>query len=185
MQIETLKLDGPVLIRPRVFADERGFFLESYHAGRFAEAGLPTEWAQDNHSRSARGILRGLHYQSGVGQGKLVRCVRGAIWDVWVDIRPGSPTFGQWDSIELNEDNHAMIYIPVGFAHGYTVLSESADCVYKCTSVYNAQLESGIAWNDPEIAVAWPVAEPILSLRDQGNPSLREYAAAAGLESAR
>ena len=177
MRLETLRLAGPILIHPRVFADERGFFLESYSEPVFAGEGINTHWVQDNHSRSMRGTLRGLHFQAGEGQAKLVRCVRGAIWDVCVDIRPASPTFGQWEAVELTEENQAMLYIPTGFAHGFVVLSESADCLYKCSRIYDAALETGVAWNDPEIGVEWPIAEPILSLRDQQNQSLADLRA--------
>lgn len=177
MHAEPLRLHGPKLIHPRVFADERGFFMESYHAPGFEALGLPTLWVQDNHSRSSKGTLRGLHFQAGEGQAKLVRCVRGAIWDVVVDIRPDSPTWGEWEAVELSEENKTMLFIPTGFAHGFVVLSESAEVLYKCSRVYDAALESGIAWDDPQIAVAWPIADPILSQRDRQNISLADLRA--------
>lgn len=162
------------LIDPQVFADERGYFLESWHRDKFAAAGIDCSFAQDNHSRSTRGTLRGLHYQKQPGQAKLLRCVRGAIWDVAVDIRPGSPTFGQWVAEELSETNHRFLFIPVGFAHGFVVLSAEADVMYKCSNIYIAETEAGIAWDDPDVAVAWPMKDPVLSKRDRSNPRLRE-----------
>lgn len=175
MNITARPIEGLWQVQPRVFEDERGFFYESYNAVAFAAAGLPTDWAQDNHSRSVRGTLRGLHFQKGPGQAKLVRCARGAIWDVAVDIRPGSPTLGRWHAAELSEQNRAMICMTEGFAHGFVVLSEAAEVLYKCSTVYDAGLESEIAWNDPELGVDWPVADPILSPRDRQARSFREY----------
>jgi dTDP-4-dehydrorhamnose 3,5-epimerase len=173
MKFTPLPLPGLVLVEPAVHGDARGFFMETYREDRFAAAGIPTHFVQDNHSRSRRGTVRGLHYQRDPGQAKLVRCASGAIWDVAVDIRPDSPTFGRWHGEELTADNHRMLYIPIGFAHGFAVLSDVADVLYKVSSVYNAATEAGIAWDDPGIGVDWRVAEPILSERDRGNPRLR------------
>jgi dTDP-4-dehydrorhamnose 3,5-epimerase len=163
-----------LLIEPQVFPDDRGFFLESYNRERFAAAGIDTLFVQDNHSRSVKGTLRGLHYQRAPGQAKLVRVARGSIWDAAVDIRPGSPTFGQWVAEELSEENQRMLLVPVGFAHGFVVLSEEADVLYKCSHFYVPETEAGIAWDDPDVGLAWPDSAPMLSARDQGNPHLRE-----------
>ncbi len=175
--IET-NLPGVVIIETDFFRDERGLFIESYHRERFAAHGIPAEFVQDNHSRSAQGVLRGLHYQDDrQPQGKLLRCIRGVVWDVAVDIRLGSPTFGQWAGVELSEDNMRQFWVPEGFAHGFTALSASADLFYKCTSYYNPAVEGAIAWNDPDLAIAWPVTNPTLSGRDQQAMSLAEYRA--------
>jgi dTDP-4-dehydrorhamnose 3,5-epimerase len=175
MELETTPIEGLLLVRPRIFNDERGFFYESYNAAVFERVGLPAIWLQDNHARSGRGTLRGMHFQLGPGQGKLVRCTQGHVWDVAIDIRPGSPTFGQWHGIELNDESRVMYYVPAGFAHGYCVLSETAEVQYKCTTVYDAALECEFAWNDPEIGVRWPVIDPILSKRDVNARSFAEY----------
>jgi len=168
MQVHTTPLPGLLVIEPRVFADARGFFLETFHADKFAEHGLPGTWLQDNLSRSSRGTLRGLHYQRQHPQGKLVYVTRGAVWDVAVDLRRQSPTFGQWFGTELNAENHRQMYVPVGFAHGFCVLSESADFAYKCTDLYRPTDERTLLWNDPELGIAWPDVEPrILSSKDQ------------------
>ena len=166
MELETTPLAGLWIVKPRVFADARGFFFESYNSAIFARHGVDHPWVQDNHARSVRGTVRGLHFQRGAGQAKLVRCVRGRIWDVAVDIRPDSPTYRKWHGLELTEDNKLMLLILTGFAHGYAVLSEEAECLYKCSSVYDPKLEFGFQWNDHEIGVQWPVSEPILSKRD-------------------
>ena len=163
-----------IRIEPTVFRDARGFFLESYHRDRFSAAGIGCAFVQDNHSRSVRGTLRGLHYQREPGQAKLVRVARGRIWDVAVDIRPGSPTFGRWVAAELSDANQHMLFVPVGFAHGFVVLSAVADVLYKCSHVYVPETEAGIAWNDPDIGIRWPIDQPLLSPRDQSNPRLRE-----------
>jgi len=160
------------LIEPKVFRDARGFFLESYHQRRFAEAGIDAGFVQDNHARSARGTLRGLHFQRRPGQAKLVRAVAGRIWDVAVDIRPGSPTFGKWEAWELDDQSMRMVFIPVGFAHGYVALSE-AEVEYKVDAFYDPDEEKGFAWNDPDVGVKWPVTAPTLSHRDQAAPSFR------------
>jgi dTDP-4-dehydrorhamnose 3,5-epimerase len=152
--------------------------MESWNAARFAEAGMAADWVQDNHARSVRNTLRGLHFQRGRGQAKLIRCVRGAVWDVALDIRPASPTFGQWYGCELSDENHLQLFIPAGFAHGYAVLSDLADVLYKCDRLYDAALEDGIRWNDADLAVAWPVREPLLSARDQTSQTFAEFCAA-------
>jgi dTDP-4-dehydrorhamnose 3,5-epimerase len=175
--IEKTPIEGLVVVKPRVFRDARGFFAETYNRERFAEAGLGLEFVQDNHSLSARGTLRGLHFQTTPGQAKMVRCTRGRIWDVAVDIRPGSPTFGRHHAVELTPDDMAMFFVPVGFAHGFLVLSEEAEVQYKCSNVYNPATESGIAWNDPDLNVPWPLEgiDPLLSERDKSNQSFAEW----------
>jgi len=169
-----LQLPEVILIEPRVFADERGYFLETYKYSEFAANGIPDIFVQDNHSRSIRGVLRGLHFQNPPkAQGKLVRVVRGAIFDVAVDIRPSSPTFGEWVGETLSEENQRMLYIPPGFAHGFLVLSAVADVTYKVTEEYAPELDSGIIWNDPTIAIPWPLeSPPILSAKDAALPPL-------------
>jgi len=180
MQVEATAIPGVLIITPRVFSDPRGFFFESYSRKRFQEHSIDTVFVQDNHSRSARGTLRGLHFQlPPVAQVKLIRVVRGAIWDVAVDIRAGSPTFGQWVGVELSAENYRQLYIPIGFAHGFCVLSDEAEVLYKTSDFYSPSHEKGIAWNDPALNVAWPVDEPILSARDQRAGSLADYLAAA------
>ncbi len=164
--IETT-LPGVMLIEPAVFGDERGFFFEAWNRGRFAAAGLPTDFPQANTSRSARGVLRGLHHQQPRPQGKLVWVVEGSVFDVAVDIRRGSPHFGSWFGAELSVANHRMMYVPPGFAHGFQVLSEHATFCYLCTELYDASCDRSIAWNDPDIGVAWPIAEPLLSAKDK------------------
>ncbi|HNY25805.1 MAG TPA: dTDP-4-dehydrorhamnose 3,5-epimerase [Candidatus Sumerlaeota bacterium] len=175
MQILETALNGLFLLAPRVFGDDRGFFFESYNEILAAKIGIFTHWAQDNHAMSVQHVLRGLHFQRGVGQAKLVRCVAGTIWDVAVDIRPSSPTLGQWYGVELSAENKKMLLIQEGFAHGYVVLSEKAEVVYKCSRVYDAQSEDEIRWNDPDIGVAWPVAEPHISERDTKAQSFKHY----------
>lgn len=174
VEVQTTSLDGVVVLKPRVHQDERGFFLESYSARVLREHGITTEFVQDNHSRSVQGTLRGLHYQIGQGQVKLVRVLSGSIFDVAVDIRWGSPTFGQWFGQVLSAENFLQMYIPVGFAHGFCVISETADVAYKCSSYYAPADERGLAWNDPALAIDWPVRDPILSARDQQHPVLSE-----------
>ncbi len=178
MQIETTTLPGVLVITPRVFHDARGFFLESYNAEAWRSAGIETTFVQDNHSKSTHGTLRGLHFQlPPAAQVKVLRVVRGAVWDVAVDIRVGSPTFGQWVGVELTADNFRQVYIPTGFAHGFCVLSDEAEILYKTSAVYSPAHERGIAWNDPQLAVAWPVTEPLLSDRDRRAGSLADYLA--------
>jgi dTDP-4-dehydrorhamnose 3,5-epimerase len=174
-QIPT-RLSGPVLIEPRIFGDERGFFAETYRRNVFADLGIDEEMVQDNHSRSARNIVRGMHFQVGDGAAKLVRCGRGAIFDVAVDLRRGSPTFGQWEGVELTEDNLRMFYVPVGFAHGFCVVSDVADVFYKQSNYYADETERGIAFDDPDVAIQWPVdiAQLVPSERDATAPQLRD-----------
>ena len=171
------KLDGPVLIEPLVHGDHRGFFLESYRRNVYAEWGIGEDFVQDNHSRSTRGVLRGMHFQVGDGMSKLVRCVRGSITDVLVDIRRGSPTYGQWEAFELSDDNLREIYCPIGFAHGFCVTSEIADVIYKCSSYYDGSLERGISYDDPAIGIEWPDIELQVSERDADAPTLAEIEA--------
>lgn len=167
-------LKDVILIEPDVHEDRRGFFLELYHAQKYAEAGIPGGFLQDNYSRSVRGTLRGLHYQLKNPQGKLVVVVEGVIFDVALDIRRGSPSFGKWSGVELSADNKRQLYVPPGFAHGFCVLSETAGVVYKCTNVYSPEDERGIIWNDQALGIPWPVENPLLSLKDQSYKSLAE-----------
>ena len=169
-------LPGVLIVEPRVFGDDRGFFMEVYHAERFAEGGIGDPFVQDNHSRSTRGVLRGLHYQQPNPQGKLVRAVNGTIFDVAVDIRRGSPSFGRWVGVELSAENKRQLWVPAGFAHGFCVTSESADVVYKCTALYEPANDRGIRWNDPEIGIAWPPVESLISTKDTAAPMLRDAA---------
>ncbi|MDQ6962770.1 MAG: dTDP-4-dehydrorhamnose 3,5-epimerase [Mariprofundaceae bacterium] len=167
MQIITTKLKDVLLIKPTIFGDTRGFFLETWNKKTYMEAGFPDiDFVQDNHSRSGQNILRGLHFQRQHPQGKLVRVTQGSVFDVAVDIRPQSPTFGQWVGYELSEENAWQLYIPPGFAHGFCVLSESADFLYKCTDYYHPEDEGGILWSDPNINIDWPIKEPFLSQKD-------------------
>jgi dTDP-4-dehydrorhamnose 3,5-epimerase len=174
MIVTDTALPGVKLIAPRVFGDDRGFFLESWNAASFAAAGLDLSFVQDNHSRSGRGVLRGLHYQLAEPQGKLVRVTQGAVFDVAVDLRRSSPVFGRWVGYELSDANKHMLYIPPGFAHGFLVLSDSADFLYKCTSRYDAASERSLSWDDPRLAIDWPLAGavPVLSAKDAGAPRL-------------
>ena len=167
-------LPGVVLIEPDVYRDRRGFFLETYHAGKYRAAGIDGIFVQDNHSHSVRGTVRGLHAQRQRAQGKLVRALQGEIFDVAVDIRRGSPTFRHWVGVRLSADNFRQIYVPPGFAHGFCVLSEIADVEYKCTELYDPADEFGILWDDPELAISWPVREPLLSEKDRTAPRLAE-----------
>ena len=177
MQRIPTRLDGPVLLAPTVHGDERGFFLETYRAGAWAEHGIPTTFVQDNHSRSRRGTLRGIHFQTHPGQGKLVRVARGRVFDVVVDLRRASPTFGEWEAVELTDENAFQLWIPVGFGHGFCVLSDEADFVYKCTNYYDAATESGISFADPDVGIEWPRAVELLySERDRDAPRLSEIA---------
>ncbi|NJN46273.1 MAG: dTDP-4-dehydrorhamnose 3,5-epimerase [Candidatus Competibacteraceae bacterium] len=163
MNVIATELPGVLILEPRVFGDHRGFFLETYHRARYQQAGVAETFVQDNHSRSRRGVLRGLHYQLVQPQGKLVAVTRGTVFDVAVDIRRGSPTFGRWAGVTLDDDNHRQFYVPPGFAHGFCVLSDEADFVYKCTDYYHPDSEHGIAWNDPAIGIAWPELDFTLS----------------------
>ena len=181
MKLEKTPIEGLVILHPRVFEDGRGFFFESFNERRFQELGLPTVWVQDNHARSAKNTLRGLHFQRGKGQAKLVRCLRGRAWDVAVDTRPGSPTLLRWHGLELTPENKAMLLIPEGFAHGYVALEDDTEVLYKCGTVYDPELEDEIRWDDPDVGIEWPVAEPLLSERDVAAQTWRQYAAKQGL----
>jgi dTDP-4-dehydrorhamnose 3,5-epimerase len=169
-------LEGVVLLEPLVLRDDRGFFLESYHQRRWVELGIDVAFVQDNHSRSAHGVLRGLHYQDLTApMAKLVRCTRGRVFDVAVDLRLGSLTFGRWFGVELSEDNQRQLFVPVGFGHGFQVVSEIAEVQYKCSNYYAPAAEGAVLWNDPELNIAWPVPAPSLSRRDQAARSLAQY----------
>ena len=170
------RLEGLVLIEPDVFPDERGFFLETYRENVYRELGIDVQFVQDNHSRSQRGAIRAFHFQLTPGQDKLVRCARGAVYDVAIDLRRPSPTYMQWEAFELSDANHRQLFVPVGFAHGFCVTSEVADVTYKVSNYYEAATERGIAFDDPDVAVEWPVDEPLVSDRDRSNPRLREIA---------
>jgi len=163
-----------ILIAPQVFGDERGFFQETYHLEKFFRGGIGATFVQDNHSRSRRGVLRGLHYQIRQPQGKLVRVLRGSIWDVAVDLRRSSPTFGRWVGATLDDQEFHQLYVPPGFAHGFCVLSESADVAYKCTETYLPEAERTLLWNDPELGISWPISDPVLSSKDQQGLRLSE-----------
>jgi dTDP-4-dehydrorhamnose 3,5-epimerase len=176
-RLET-RLDGPVLLTPTVHGDERGFFVETYRADEWAAHGVPTEFVQDNHSRSRRGIVRGIHFQSDPGQGKLVRVARGQVYDVVVDLRRASPTFGEWEGHVLDDEQGRQLYVPVGFGHGFCVLSDVADFVYKCTSYYDAATEAGFRFDDPDVGIEWPEIELLYSERDRSAPRLAEIAGA-------
>ncbi len=169
-----LDIPGVFLIEPDVFRDDRGFFLETYHRGKYEDVGIDTDFVQDNHSQSERGVLRGLHAQILHAQAKLVRVPVGEVFDVAVDIRSGSPHFGRWVGATLSETNRAQLYMPPGFAHGFCVLSERADVEYKCSALYNAGDEIAVAWNDPAIGIAWPIESPILSDKDREAPNLAD-----------
>jgi dTDP-4-dehydrorhamnose 3,5-epimerase len=174
VKVISTSLPGVLLIEPKVFGDDRGFFLETFQADRYRDAGVVGPFVQDNWSRSARGILRGLHFQEPRPQGKLVMVARGAVYDVAVDIRQGSPHFGKWFGAELSEENKRQLWVPPGFAHGFCVMSESADFLYKCTELYAPENEAGIAWNDPDLGIPWPVSAPTLSKKDAAAPRLKD-----------
>jgi len=174
VNIKQLALPGVFLIEPVCFKDNRGYFMETFHQQKYQTAGIDQAFVQDNHSHSSQGVLRGLHYQLKHPQGKLIYAVTGTIFDVAVDIRKGSPSFGQWIGAELSADNKRQIYIPQGFAHGFVVLSKSADVIYKCTDLYAPGDEYGILWSDPEIGINWPIENPILSQKDLENPGLNQ-----------
>lgn len=175
MKITKTKLPGVLIIEPDVFGDSRGFFMETYQQQRYAEAGITEQFVQDNHSHSARGVLRGLHLQKARPQGKLVWADKGSVFDVAVDIDPESATYGQHVSVELSETNHLQMYIPPGYAHGFLVLSDRADFYYKCTEFYYREDEAGIIWNDPQINIDWPIKDPGLSEKDKQLPTLQEF----------
>jgi dTDP-4-dehydrorhamnose 3,5-epimerase len=168
------KLDGVVLVEPQVHGDERGFMVETYAREEWASLGVEVEFVQHNHSRSKKGTLRGIHFQTSPGQAKLVRAARGSVLDVAVDLRKDSPTYGQWEAHVLDDERHHQLFVPVGFGHGFAVLSEVADVCYQVSSVYDPATEAGIAWDDPEVGVDWQVAEPLLSERDKSAPTLAE-----------
>jgi len=173
MKIIETHLPGVIVFEPKVFGDKRGFFLETYREDVLQQAGLDVTFVQDNHSRSAQGVLRGLHYQMKQTQGKLVRVTSGSVFDVAVDVRQGSPTFAQWFGTQLDEKSMRMMYVPPGYAHGFLVLSQSADFLYKCTDYYHPESEQGIAWDDPDIGIDWPISEISLSDKDKNNVLLK------------
>jgi len=175
VEVTELSLGGLKLVKPRVFRDDRGFFLEAHNEARYRAAGIDCRFVQDNHSRSVRGTLRGLHYQSTPGQAKLVRVALGRIFDVVVDLRPESPTFGKWHANYLDADEHLQLFVPVGFAHGFSVVSDVADVLYKVSTPYDAKTELAIRYDDPEIGIGWPGESPILSARDQTAESFAAY----------
>lgn len=177
MKVDTTKLDGVLLVTPQVFGDDRGFFMETYNQQKAKELGLPAEFVQDNHSKSSKGVLRGLHYQSPQWQGKLVRVIQGEIFDVAVDIRAGSATYGEWVGFYLNDENKQQLYVPEGFAHGFVVTSDTAEVVYKCTSQYAPEQEGSLLWNDPEIGIEWPIDSPLLSAKDEAGQRLADLPA--------
>lgn len=169
-------LDGVILIEPKVFGDDRGFFLETYKASEFVANGIDINFFQDNHSKSSKGVIRGLHFQHAPkAQAKIVRCVRGKIFDVAVDVRPGSKNFGKWFGVELTEENKKMLYIPEGFAHGFSVLSDEAEVLYKASNEYAPELDSGIRWDDKELNIDWKVENPIISDKDKSLQTFNEY----------
>ena len=173
-QVDT-RIKGPILIEPDAHGDARGFFVETYRKNMFASLGIHDDFVQDNHSRSARGVVRGIHFQLPPGQAKLVRCARGAIFDVIVDLRRGSPTYGAWEGHELSDENHRQLYIPIGFGHGFCVLSEVADVTYKVSGYYDASIERGIAYNDPDVGIEWPAGLDLaVSERDATAPRLAD-----------
>ena len=174
MRVATTGLPGVLVVEPRIFRDERGAFSETFHAERYAQAGVPLAFVQDNFSRSRKGTLRGLHFQEPKAQGKLVQVTRGKVFDVAVDVRRGSPTFGQWLGLELDGETLRQLWVPPGFAHGFCVLSDEADFVYKCTAPYAPEAERSIRWDDPELAIAWPITQPLLSKKDAEAPLLKD-----------
>lgn len=174
MKISATTLKEVLILEPKTYGDSRGWFMETFNARTFAEHGLPDVFAQDNQSYSVRGVVRGLHYQLHEPQGKLVRCTRGRILDVAVDIRRGSPQFGRWTAVELSEENRRMLWIPPRFAHGFTVLSDEAEVLYKCTTLWHQATDRSILWNDPDIGIDWPVDTPSLSPKDAAGKPLRE-----------
>lgn len=174
MKLHPTTLPPVLILEPKAFGDDRGFFLETFHAAKFRDLGLPHEFVQDNHSYSRRGVIRGLHYQLEQPQGKIVRCTRGRILDVAVDIRRSSPTFGKWTAVELSEENKLMLWVPPRFAHGFSVLSDEADVLYKCTTLWHPPSDRSILWNDPELAIDWQVETPSVSPKDAAGQLLRE-----------
>ena len=174
MEVTQTELSGVIVVQPRVFQDERGFFAETWNQSRWKEAGLPVDFVQDNLSFSVRGVLRGLHFQNPYPQGKLVYVLRGEVFDVVVDVRKGSPTFGEWVGCSLSADNHTQVFIPGGFAHGFCVTSDSALLAYKCTELYRRETEGSVRWNDPDIGIDWPIEKPTLSEKDAESPLLKD-----------
>ncbi len=174
MRVQETTLPGVKVIEPKIFGDHRGFFLETYNYERYRDAGIEQKFVQDNHSKSTKGVLRGLHYQLINPQDKLVWCIRGAVWDVAVDVRKGSETFGKWFGVELDAESKRQILVPKGFAHGFVVLSDEAEVIYKCTDVYNPKGEGGIIWNDPAVGIEWPITDVTLSEKDAILPALAE-----------
>ena len=174
MKVIETKLPGLLIIEPKVFGDDRGFFKETFQAERYREAGIEYDFVQDNHSRSQKGVLRGLHFQITKPQGKLVSCSKGSVFDVAVDVNPLSETFGQYVGIELTEDNHRQMWVPPGYAHGFCVLTDMADFQYKCTDYYDPSDEGGLIWNDPDVAIDWPIDQPLLSEKDAKLQTLKE-----------
>lgn len=174
MNVIKTDLPGVLIIEPRVFGDARGFFIETWHQGKYADLGLPERFVQDNLSRSTKGVLRGLHYQHPQAQGKLVYVLDGEVFDVAVDVRVGSPTFGRWVGVTLSAENKRQMYVPPGFAHGFCVTSDSVLFAYKCTDFYNPKTEGSVCWNDPAIGIVWPIAQPSLSDKDRVAPLLKD-----------
>ena len=174
LEILKTSIDGVLLIKPEVFGDSRGFFFESYTKKKYSQDGIDIEFVQDNHSKSSRGVLRGLHYQISKPQDKLVRVVQGEVFDVAVDIRKGSPTFGRWEGFLLSGENMQQVFVPKGLAHGFCVLSEKAEFLYKCSDYYYPEDEGGIIWNDPDLKIDWPMSDPLLSNKDKKYPRFRE-----------
>jgi len=177
MEFQKTSLEGAFLIKPRVFDDERGFFMETYSKSKFKEAGIEADFVQDNHSMSVtRGVLRGLHFQVGEkAQAKLVRVTKGTAYDVIVDLRKDSPTFGKWEGFELSADNYLMLYVPRGFAHGFCTLEENTEFQYKCDNFYALESEGGLMWNDPDLRIYWPIQNPILSDKDQKHAPFKDF----------
>lgn len=175
--ITSSSITGLCVITPRLFPDDRGFFMETYKESDFIKAGINERFVQDNHSRSSKGTLRGLHFQRPpFAQAKLVRCTRGRLWDVAVDLRPSSPTYKQWHGVELSEENRVMFFIPAGFAHGFVALEDGTELQYKCSAEYNAQSDGGVRWDDPELAIAWPITDVLVSAKDAALPYLKDIA---------
>lgn len=174
MQVQNLSLEGVKRIRIKIFPDDRGFFRETFRSSLYSERGVPTDFAQDNHSFSKKGTLRGMHFQRSPGQAKLVTVIEGEIFDVVVDIRPSSPTFGKWEGVDMKAEHGDQLYVPAGFAHGFCVLSDQAHVCYKVSSVYNPVEEFSFRYDDPEVGIIWPIAEPLLSERDRLSPWMRE-----------
>ncbi len=177
MRLTELSLPGLTLVEPKVFRDSRGYFLQAWHSKEYRDAGFPDHFAQDNLSLSSKGTIRGLHYQKPFTQGKLVFVLMGVVWDVAVDLRVGSPTFGRWEGVTLSENGHEQLYVPPGFAHGFCVTSKEALVFYKCTDIYSPESEHGVAWDDPGLSIPWPAEEPLISEKDNTYPFLQDIPA--------